>query len=274
MTEESSGKPFQRVRDFLRDACGIALSADTRALVEGRLLGVVAARELGSLAALVDRLEMDADAGLREAVIEALTSTGFSGFGTGAHWLVLEELMLPELAERLRRPIQVWSSACGGGEDAYAISICYEEWRRAQPDGTCPELEILGTDLSPRLLENARSGAYERSAIEGGLGGARLRRYFEPAGERWRVRPEVGARVRFGEFNLLRGPVAGQFDAIFCRDVLIYFSGELKRDILRRLTQALYPRGYLLLGESESLPGAAEHFEPLRHRAGLVYRLK
>jgi chemotaxis protein methyltransferase CheR len=112
-------------------------------------------------------------------------------------------------------------------------------------------------------------------AIARGLSEERRTRYFREQAGQWLVKPEVKRLVQFREFNLLHGyEPLGRFDAIFCRNVLIYFSAALKRDIITRMTAALHPGGYLFLGAAESLTSFTDAFEMLRLDGGIVYRLK
>jgi chemotaxis protein methyltransferase CheR len=136
-------------------------------------------------------------------------------------------------------------------------------------------VQILATDISPTVLKQAALGVYDGVAIARGLSGERRQRYFLPEGSQWVVKPDVRRLVSFRELNLCQGyEVLGKFDVIFCRNVLIYFAPQLKRDIIMRMSQALNPGGYLFLGAAESISNYSDAFEMLRLDGGIAYRLK
>ena len=136
-------------------------------------------------------------------------------------------------------------------------------------------MEILATDISSKMLEHARRGIYCGIATDRGLTAEQQRRYFTQKEGCLEVRPEIKRRVRFRELNLNSGYQAlGRFDVIFCRNVLIYFSSELKRDILERLTRTLNPGGYLFLGSTESINQLSDRFVMHVGDGCISYRLK
>lgn len=135
-------------------------------------------------------------------------------------------------------------------------------------------VEIVATDLSRLMLDACRSAEYDQLSLARGLSPERLQRFFEKAsGDRYRVKREVVQRVRFQSLNLLDSYLGlGKFDIVFCRNVLIYFSGERKLDILRRIHGALKPQGYLILGASEGLAEVTQFFQMVQCSPGIIYR--
>jgi chemotaxis protein methyltransferase CheR len=124
-------------------------------------------------------------------------------------------------------------------------------------------------------MQQAKKGCYEGVSVTRGLSPDRKKRFFKENGSCWEVAAEIQNRVSFREMNLMQSySFLGKFDVIFCRNVLIYFSQELKRDILKRMTQVLNPEGYLILGGSESISGYSEEFELVKWNSGVIYRLK
>jgi chemotaxis protein methyltransferase CheR len=117
-------------------------------------------------------------------------------------------------------------------------------------------VEIVATDLSQAALAKAGEATYSRFEVQRGLSKEQIQRYFQQDDEMWKLKDRIKSRVEFKHFNLLNGfESLGQFDVIFCRNVLIYFEAERKADILRRMTQLLTPDGLLVLGASESVIG-------------------
>ena len=125
------------------------------------------------------------------------------------------------------------------------------------------------------MLGDASVAQYDKMSLSRGMSEERVKRFFLPKGDRWEVRPEIRNRVSFRELNLMQSfAPLGKFDIVFCRNVLIYFSSDLKKDILNRIAQTMNPRGYLFLGGSESPTSYVDMFEMVRTTAGVVYRLK
>jgi chemotaxis protein methyltransferase CheR len=134
---------------------------------------------------------------------------------------------------------------------------------------------VVGTDISSTILQQAKLGRYDKSAVMRGLSPERQQRFFKQTDDYWQVQDEIKNRISFREMNLMQSyTLLGKFDIIFCRNVLIYFSTELKRDIIHRMSQALNPNGYLILGGSESISGYSEDFELVRWKSGVIYTLK
>ena len=136
--------------------------------------------------------------------------------------------------------------------------------------------EIIGTDISSTVLHAAKKAVYDQMSMSRGISDARRKLFFNAEdNNRFKIADKVRAPVRFSELNLLQSyTLLGKFDIIFCRNVLIYFSSDLKSDILSRMASALNPGGYLILGGSESPTGYTRAFDMVRYPKGVVYRLK
>jgi chemotaxis protein methyltransferase CheR len=171
--------------------------------------------------------------------------------------------------------VRIWSAACSSGQEPYSISMTIEEYLRANPGALVNNVQIVATDLSPSMLDLARAGSYDAAAMARGINDERRRMFFSERHGRWELREDLRRRVTFRELNLQQGYESlGRFQVIFCRNVLIYFSADLKRNILARLAAALHPGGYLFLGAAEAITGYSDAFEMVRLPQGIVYRLK
>lgn len=267
---------YEEFRAFLEKACGIVLGDNKQYLVSSRLNRVLAEYELDSVGELTAMLRRSPSAGgLRDRIIEAMTTNETSWFRDRSPFGALSQQILPELARHGSGPLRIWSAACSSGQEPYSISMAVTEFQLANPGVLNREVQIMATDISPAMLRVARSARYDNLAMGRGISPEHKKRYFRQHGDSWEVIPEVRSRVQFRDLNLLQSfALLGRFDVIFCRNVLIYFSTASKRDILRRMTQALNPGGYLLLGGSESLTGVSEAYEMVRAGGGVVYRLK
>jgi len=149
------------------------------------------------------------------------------------------------------------------------------EYLEKNPGRLPSGVEIIATDISPTALNQAREGLYDRLEIARGLSAERRSSYFTREDGKLRVRNDIRKRVAFREINLLQSYVGlGRMDIVFCRNVLIYFSNDNKREILARIARVLKPGGYLFLGGAEPMANYSDAFEMVRCQRGVVYRLK
>ena len=270
---------YEDFRRFLEDACGILLGDNKHYLVQSRLNKMVVDDGVSSLGDLVGRLRRERSGGaLREQVIEAMTTNETFWFRDNHPFKILTEEVLPEFSKRKVRTPKIWSAACSTGQEPYSISIIVQEYLR-QNLGALNDVQVTATDISPAVIENAKKGYYDVLAVARGLPVDIKNRYFVRDSahweERWQVSNEIRRRVRFTHGNLLASYASlGRFDAIFCRNVLIYFSSESKIDIIKRMADCLNPGGYLFLGASEAISQYSDAFEMLRCNPGVVYRKK
>ena len=266
---------YDGFRLFLEQACGIVLGDNKHYLISSRLTPLMAEFAAPSLSALLEQLKTDRHSGLRERIIDAMTTNETSWFRDAGVYELLKKNILPELSKNRMLPINLWSAACSSGQEPYSISMSVQEFVSTGPGRPGGDVQILATDISPSMLRQATDGRYDQAALVRGLSEERRLRFFTPLSTQWEVKPEIKKRVRFRELNLLMGfQGLGRFDIIFCRNVLIYFSQDMKRDILTRATALLNPGGYLFLGSAESLATHSDSFEMLRFPEGIVYRLK
>jgi chemotaxis protein methyltransferase CheR len=254
---------------FLEESCGIVLGENKQYLVATRLNRLMAELSLPSLGELLDRVRHHRLPGLRERVIEAMTTNETSWFRDDYPYDILKSVIFPGFVKAGKMPIRVWSAACSSGQEPYSIAMTALEY------GLSPPIQILATDISASMLRDAKSGVYAAATTERGLSLERRQRFFSPMGTgQWQVTPDLRRQISFREFNLLQGYQSlGTFQLIFCRNVLIYFSLASKRDIISRMAQILSPGGWLFLGASESIVSYCADFDLIRYpTGGMVYR--
>lgn len=262
-------------RDFLEKACGIVLGDNKQYLVSSRLSRLLSEYELDSLGSLVKALKHRRSPELRDRIVEAMTTNETSWFRDSHPYQVLRERVLPEVAKRRQRTIRLWSAACSSGQEPYSLAMTVHEYQMANPGALTADVQIVATDISPAMLRAARTGRYDALAMARGLSPERKKRYFQERDGAWEVIPAIRSRVQFRDLNLLQSfALLGRFDVIFCRNVLIYFSSDSKRDIAGRMAKSLNAGGYLFLGGSESVSGFSEAFDMIRHPGGVIYQLK
>lgn len=260
---------FQR---YLERTSGIVLGPGNESLIASRLMHLVQQYAPGGLRDLVRALENGANARLRAAVIDAMTTTETSWFRDPAHFRILVDEVLPSLhASRVR----IWSAGCATGQEPYSISMAVQDYLRSGPTRFASGVEIVATDIAHSALDEARRGVYCGSGASRGLSDDHRQRFLAPApGDCLSVRQEIRQRIVFREFNLTRGlDVLGHFDVVFCRNVLAYFATPLRREVLERLARSLKSGGYLFLGSTEDLRGQSKALE-VRSVGGATYYRK
>jgi chemotaxis protein methyltransferase CheR len=271
-----SKEQYDHFRSFLEDSCGIVLGDNKHYLVTSRLNRLTKEFSFKSLNDMIDALRDKKDAVLKERVIDAMTTNETSWFRDLYPYDLLKENLLPELLSQKPSRLRIWSAASSTGQEPYSISMSIQEYHMKNPGRLTVPYEIVGTDISSTVLGIARKGVYDQLSLSRGISDERRKLFFTAENETtWKLNDKIKAPVRFSELNLLQSyTLLGKFDIIFCRNVLIYFSSDLKTDILSRMAQAINPGGYLVLGGSESPTGYTRAFEMVRFPKGVVYRHK
>lgn len=239
------------LKEYIHRESGILLDDDKHYLVEARLSPIVRQSELASLDALCGALRNAGNAPLRKKVVEAMTTHETLFFRDIAPFDAFKNEVLPRLIEQRKsstRKLSFWSAAASSGQEAYSLAMLLLE---AGLEGW--NIQILGTDLSEQILQRAREGRYPQIEVNRGLPANYLVKYFDRQGLEWQIKEQLRRMVNFEYFDLRKSMrTKGPFDVIFCRNVLIYFDVETKKQILRELRGALFSGGYLVLGGAES----------------------
>jgi chemotaxis protein methyltransferase CheR len=194
-------------------------------------------------------------------MLDEISTNETEFFREPAHFGYLTDEVLPSLVRRGTRRLRIWSAGCSSGEEAYslAITLCESLSDLAQWDA-----KILATDLSTRAIARARRGIYDEQCL-GGVPVEARRIYFRRAdvkgGTAFRIAEPVRRLVDFARHNLMGDwPMSGPFDAIFCRNVMIYFDKPTRESLVNRFWELLAPGGVLFIGYSESLSGLKHRF--------------
>lgn len=273
--KQISPQEYDDFRRYLEDASGIVLGENKHYLVTSRLNRLMRDFEIQDFATLMKRLKMERKSQLHEQIVDAMTTNETLWFRDTYPFEVLKHELLPEITEKKARQLRIWSAASSSGQEAYSISMTIQEYLSNKPGALPANIQIVGTDISSTMLRDAETATYDKMSLARGISEERKKRFFTPVGEKWQVRPEIKSRASFRELNLLNNFTAlGKFDIVFCRNVLIYFSSDIKTDILNRIATCLNPGGYLFLGGSESPTSYSDMFELVRTPKGVVYRVK
>ena len=267
---------FEIYRKLLETESGLVLKPDKSYLLESRLRNIAEKHGISDLRAMSEKLTPSRSGAYRELVndvVDAMTTNETSFFRDSRPFALLTDTVMPALMQaRPGRKIRIWSAACSSGQEPYSIITALEESRNKLGVRDWP-FEIIATDISRDILQQAQDALYSQFEIQRGLPTTMLVKYFVQEGDKWRFKPEYRNRVQFKQLNLLKDfSHLGNFDIIFCRNVLIYFDQNVKADILNRLNQRLPSDGYLFLGGSETVFGITDLFKPLPEARGVYIK--
>jgi chemotaxis protein methyltransferase CheR len=256
------------VRGVVLSRSGVVIDPTKTYLIESRLAPLARREGFASQADLIQAIRARRDDKLMWALTEALTSSETCFFRDRAPFDQFRDEILPELAGRRgEQPIRVWSAACSTGQEPYSLAMIVDA-ERSNLSGA--RIELFASDLSERCLEKAQSGLYTQFEVQRGLPIQLLVRHFEQIEELWALSPRVRQMVRWRRINLLADLRAlGQFDVIFCRNIISTFDEVVRRRVLEQLAQALPEDGRLILGVDETVVGVTEALQPLAGRRGV-----
>jgi len=226
---------------------------------------------------LLKRLSNGEDSQLLQNLIEAVTIHETYWFRDRVPWRVLEETLpavFQEFCQGDRKEFRIWSAACSTGQEPYSIAMFLDQWaRRKGLEKWLDHIQIVGTDISKRSLQEARQGVYSEMALTRRLSEEYWTTYFERVDGRWMIDKRIQTRVEFDYGNLLKDIVKEEsFDIIFIKNVLIYFSDKAKREVLTRLPNRLKENGMIFLGESELMEDPSGQLEKVFLESGYYFR--
>jgi chemotaxis protein methyltransferase CheR len=253
---------FAFLSKLMHERAAIVLEPGKEYLALSRLDPLVREQGCGTVSALIERLRLEAaDSPLLDLVIDALTTNETTWFRDLEPFESLRRTVLPELIERRgpTRTLAIWSAGCSTGQEPFSIAMTVREHF---PELASWNLTILGTDISPSVLERARRGRYGQLEVNRGLPAHLLVKHFTRAGMEWEIEESIRRMVRFQRRNLITDwQGLPPFDLILMRNVMIYFDVESKRDVLTHMHGQLATNGYLLLGSSETTFNLSEDFQ-------------
>jgi chemotaxis protein methyltransferase CheR len=257
---------------LLKEQSGLVVTPEKAYLLENRLQPVARKWGLDSIDALVGAMRARADHKMIKDVVDAMTTNESLFFRDMKPFDNLRDILLPELmkARAASKRIRIWSAACSSGQEPYSISMLLTEMG---PKVAGWRFEIVATDLSSEIIGRAKDGVYSQFEVQRGLPITMLVKYFSQDGDKWRINDKIRSMVQYREFNLLDHPrMLGQFDIVFCRNVLIYFDQPTKGKVLAGIADQMAPDGGLYLGGAETVLGITDRFEPIPGQRG-VYRV-
>lgn len=248
---------------------GIVLEEDKQYLFESRLSPILRQLGLSSINDLCALLQATRETEVGRQVVEAMTTNETYFFRDPSHYEAIRTVLLPRLRQERQdsRRLRFWSAAASTGQEAYSLAMLLlaerlDDWN----------IQILGTDFSSQVLERARSAKYQQIEVNRGLPANFLVKHFSRSGGDWQLSEAVRRMARFEFIDLRKSMRAlGPFDLVFCRNVMIYFDAETKKNILKELHGTLFRGGWLLLGGAETAFGAEQWFERQTVGNAIVY---
>lgn len=255
---ELSHRQFEEISRRVYSLCGINLHDGKQGLVKSRLSKRLRQLGLDNYDRYLKLVETDR----REltCMIDSLTTNKTSFFREEQHFDYLRRQILPRLLATKSR-LRIWSAGCSSGREAYTLAMILRE---DVPDLGARDVRILATDISTRILAEAKAATYGPETVEE-VPPTFLQKYFIPgrdaSGATYRVKDEVKSLVSLARLNFMdEWPMRGPFDMIFCRNVMIYFDKGTQQRLVRRFWEKLEPGGHLFIGHSESLANTSNEF--------------
>ncbi|MBL6854317.1 MAG: protein-glutamate O-methyltransferase CheR [Alphaproteobacteria bacterium] len=253
---------FSFLAQMVRRRAGLVLTEKKLHLIESRLSTVMRRFGFRSTDALVKELRHGRET-LARAVTEVLTTNESSFFRDRAAFEAFRERVLPRLIEARAetKRLRIWSAACAAGQEAYSIAMLLDDLK-LQAQGW--SIDLIATDLSAEMIARSEEGLYSHFEVQRGLAIRRLVAHFSQEGGSWRIHENLRRMVSFHQFNLLDSyGWLDDLDAVFCRNVLIYFDQKTKASVLDKIAEMLTPDGALVLGNSEAVTGLSTAFVPV-----------
>ena len=259
---------FTKLSNFIYVNYGIKLPISKKIMLQSRLTSRLKINGMKSYAEYT-KYVLSGEASESEIVhmIDLVSTNKTDFYRESAHFDFMKEVVLPDfLVADSRQPLKIWSSASSSGEEAYTIAMVISEFIE---NNRKIDFEILGTDISARILEKAKLGIYPMDRVDV-IPLSQKKKYLlrskDQENPMVRIVPSLRAKARFQRLNLMDTSynVPKDFDIIFCRNVLIYFDRETQEKVINKLCMHLKPGGYFFLGHSESISGIDVPLKPLK----------
>lgn len=260
------------IADLLASRTGQELSESRLWRVPSALSPIFRERGISNVDQLVCLLDNPGEHKLANEVVEALLNNETYFFRDHAYFATLAHQVLPELVREraASRRLSIWSAGCSTGQEVLSLAMMFAE-QPARWSGW--HIDILGTDISSKAIASARAGLYTQFEIQRGISVAQMLNFFSETSGGWQASNKIRGLTRFQQHNVLDPvPAPGRFDLILCRNVLLYFDIATRQRVFERMSGALAPDGWLMLGAGETVVGQTERFEPAACGSALYRR--
>lgn len=266
---------FRILAEYIEKLCGLVLDESKTYLIENRLSRLVESLGCKGLADLYQRAVQDETHAIERKIVDLITTPETAFFRDIHVFDALRYRIIPDVVDNKRSrgetspTIRFWSAGCSTGQEVYSIVIAAHEMLH----DTGVEFSVLGTDISATTISRASVGIYSEAELQKGLNRRQIETFFQQVTAGWKIRDELRSKATFKRLNLLESFAGiGRFDVVFCRNVSIYFSPDVKNDLYRRMARVMMTDGFLVLGATESLAEPKPLFQPKRHLRTLIYQ--
>lgn len=261
---------YEIYKDLLKQKSGLVLNQDKSYLLDSRLNSVSKKWGFDNIESMTHELRGVPPADLVTDIVEAMTTNETSFFRDVRPFDTFKDVVLAYYKDNTKphKKLKIWCAAASSGQEPYSIAMLLKEKAAEMPGWS---FEITATDISHEILDQARNAQYTQFEVQRGLPITYLMNYFtQGENEKWQLKDEIRNMVKYDYFNLLDPmPKLGEFDIIFCRNVLIYFDNETKSNILGRMSKQIASDGFLFLGGAETLIGITDSFVAIPDQGGL-----
>ena len=260
------------IADMLASRTGQELTESRLWRVPSALSSIFRERGISNVDQLVCLLANPGESKLANEVVEALLNNETYFFRDHAYFATLAHQVLPELIREraATRRLTIWSAGCSTGQEVLSLAMMFAEqparwagWR----------IDILGTDISGKAIATARGGLYTQFEIQRGISVAQMLNFFSETSGGWQASDRIRGMTRFQQHNVLDPvPSPARFDLVLCRNVMLYFDIATRQRVFDRVSGALAPDGWLMLGAGETVVGQTDRFEPAACGSALYRR--
>lgn len=263
---------FDIYKDLLKNASGLVLTQDKTYLIESRLNPLAKKWGYSDIAEMTNILRGVPPKELIIDIVEAMTTNETSFFRDSKPFDIFKATVLPYFKNKVghSKKLRIWCAASSSGQEPYSLAMILKEEQAKMPGWT---FEIVATDISHDILDQAKEGIYTQFEVQRGLPITLLMKYFTQDGDKWGINQDIKDMVKYKYFNLLESMIGlGKFDIIFCRNVLIYFDQPTKKDVMNNLHTLLPDDGFLFLGGAETVLGITDDFKAMPDNRGLYVK--
>ncbi|OWZ82928.1 CheR family methyltransferase [Natranaerobius trueperi] len=235
---------FEQFKINVHKKTGINLNQYKEKQMKRRLTSLMTKRGFSTFDEYWQALQKDKD--LYREFLDRITINVSEFFRNPQRWDILENRIIPNLIKQKRDNLKVWSAACSTGEEAYSLVMLLNKFF------SLDKVNVLATDVDETVLKEAKKGKYSQEKVKE-VNKDRIKKYFEIEDKLYQVNNQVRKRVTFKKHNLLEDKYESNFDLILCRNVMIYFTEEAKKNLYRNFYNALSPGGVLFVGSTEQI---------------------
>ncbi|MBF0542915.1 MAG: protein-glutamate O-methyltransferase CheR [Candidatus Riflebacteria bacterium] len=277
-----SKQDFEKLKELVRDICGINITDDKFMVIERKLESFLSIISSQNFNEFLEKLALPSGFLLREKLIDVITTNETLFFRDVHPFETFSTIVIPRIEDLLKSrtdlsegKFRIWSAGSSTGQEPYSIAMLLNEYSEKKKTLSPDKIEILASDISSSVLSRAISGQFNSSQIKRGLKPYFLDKYFQKSGNKWVIDEKIRNMVEFRRINLIDNfSILGKFDVVLCRNVLIYFDTQMRKNVLEKINRVLFDGGFLFVGASEIIMDFESQFSSERNGSTIFYRKK